>query len=382
MIVFWVAAALLSVAAAVLIVLRAARAAEHRQAEDPSLVVYRRQLGEIDDLADRGLLPEAERRSARTEAARRLLAAADAQDHAQAAPDARAALDARAATDARAAPGEGGRARGLVIALAAAAPLVALGIYLFVGSPQTPDQPFARRLKAWSADPSSLGPEQMAAVLTEIAAKHPDDAVPLVYLSHADVAAGDLTGAEQAIRKALSIDPKRGELWGLLGEILTDKAGQDGTPEAMDAFHRAIALDPSLAGPRYYLARAQIAGGDVKDGLAAWRALGASLPAADPRRPGLLAEIAAVEKTGALATAQAGQPAVDPRAMIRAMVARQAAQLEAQPDDPQGWGRLIRSYGVLGDEPRRQAALARAQALFKNRPDAWKAVENAEANAQ
>jgi cytochrome c-type biogenesis protein CcmH len=68
--------------------------------------------------------------------------------------------------------------------------------------------------------------------------------------------------------------------------------------------------------------------------------------------------------------------------MIRAMVARQAAQLQAQPDDPQGWGRLIRSYGILGDQPSQKAALARAQALFKNRPDAWRAVENAEANAQ
>src|SRR5665213_68388 len=75
MIVFWLATALLSVAVAVLIVLRAARAADLPPAEDPSLAVYRRQLSEIDDLADRGLLVQTERRSARTEAARRLLAA-------------------------------------------------------------------------------------------------------------------------------------------------------------------------------------------------------------------------------------------------------------------------------------------------------------------
>jgi cytochrome c-type biogenesis protein CcmH len=360
MIVFWVAAALLSVAVAVLIVLRAARAAEHRQVEDPSLAVYRRQLSEIDDLAERGLLPEGEQRSARTEAARRLLAAADAQT----------------------APAEGGRNRGLVIALAAGAPLIALGLYIVVGSPQTPDQPFAQRLKAWRADPSSLDPERMAAVLTKVAAEHPNDPVPLVYLSHADVAGGDLVGAEQAIRKAIGINPKRGELWGLLGEILTDKAGQDGAQDAMDAFHRALALDPSLPGPRYYLARAQIAGGDVKDGLVVWHALVAELPASDPRRADLLSQIADVEKTGALAAAQPSQPPADAQAMIRAMVARQAAQLQAQPDDPQGWGRLIRSYGILGDQPSQKAALARAQALFKNRPDAWRAVENAEANAQ
>ncbi|HZC15914.1 MAG TPA: c-type cytochrome biogenesis protein CcmI [Caulobacteraceae bacterium] len=360
MIVFWIAAALLSVAVAVFIVLRAARAAERRQAEDPSLAVYRRQLSEIDDLAERGLLPEGEQRSARTEAARRLLAAADAQTPTL----------------------QGGGNRGLVIALAAAAPLIALGLYLSVGSPQTPDQPFAQRLKAWRADPGSLDPERMAAVLTQVAAEHPGDPIPLIYLSHADVAGGDLVGAEQAVRRAIAIDPKRGELWGLLGEILTDKAGQDGTPDAMAAFRHASVLDPTLPGPRYYLARAQIAGGDVNGGLSVWRALSAELQPADRRRADLLTQIAAVEKTGALAAAPPSQPAVDPQAMIRAMVARQAAQLQAEPDDPQGWGRLIRSYAVLGDQPSRQAALARAQALFKRRPDAWRAVENAEANAQ
>jgi cytochrome c-type biogenesis protein CcmH len=137
-----------------------------------------------------------------------------------------------------------------------------------------------------------------------------------------------------------------------------------------------------LPGPRYYLARAQIAGGDVQGGLTAWRALSVDLPPSDPRRADLLTQMAAVEKTGALPSAQPAAPPVDAQAMIRGMVARLAAQLAMQPDDPQGWGRLIRSYGVLGDEPKRQAALARAQALFKDHPDAWKQVQDAMANAQ
>jgi len=358
---FWIAAALLSAAVAVLIVLRAARAADRRQAEDPSLAVYRRQLSEIDDLADRGLLPDGEQRSARTEASRRLLAAADAQTP----------------------PVEGGRNRLLVITLAGAAPLIALGVYLVIGSPQTPDQPFAARLKEWRAAPDTLDPERMAAVLQQVAAEHPRDPAPLVYLSHADLAGGDYVGAEQAVRKAITLDPNRGELWGMLGEVLTDKAGLDGTPDARAAFLRAAALDPKLPGPRYYLARAQIAGGDVKGGLAGWQALSADLQPSDPRRAELMGEIAAVEKTGALPSAQAAAAApADPQAMIRGMVARLAAQLAMQPDDPPGWGRLIRSYTILGDEPKRQAAYDRAQALFKDHPDAWKQVQDAMANAQ
>ena len=178
MIVFWVAAALLSAAVAVfVIVLRAARAADRREAEDPSLGVYRRQLSELDDLAGRGLLPQAEQRSARAEAARRLLAAADAD----------ADRRRRRAGPEPACDGLAGRRPRR---------LSALGLYLVVGSPQTPDQPFAARLKAWRADPSKLGPTEMAAVLQQvILLERPSDPAPLIYLSHADVAAGDLVAS-------------------------------------------------------------------------------------------------------------------------------------------------------------------------------------------
>jgi cytochrome c-type biogenesis protein CcmH len=361
MIVFWVAAALLSVAVAVLIVSRAQRAADRLAAEDPTLAVYRRQLAEIDDLAARGLLPQAEQRSARTEASRRLLAAAETE----AAP-----------------AGASRRNRTLVIALAAAAPLAALALYIVVGSPGMADLPFAQRLKVWRADPSRLDPERMAAVLHQVVAEHPGDPTPLVYLARAEVAAGDPASAEQDLRRALVLDPKRPELWALLGETLAMQAGDAASPAARAAFQHASDLDPSQPGPRYYIGRDQIAGGDVQGGLATWKALDARLAAADPRRAVLERQMAMVEKTGVLPSSQPQQPPIDQQALIRAMVAQLAGQLQTQPDNPQGWGRLIRSYGVLGDEPRRQAALARAQALFKDHPDAWKQVEDAEANAE
>jgi cytochrome c-type biogenesis protein CcmH len=79
MIVLWIAAALMSAACAGLIMRRAAlaRHAVGQALEDPALAVYRRQLTEVDDLAERGLIGAEDLRSAHAEAARRLLSAAD-----------------------------------------------------------------------------------------------------------------------------------------------------------------------------------------------------------------------------------------------------------------------------------------------------------------
>jgi cytochrome c-type biogenesis protein CcmH len=53
------------------------------------------------------------------------------------------------------------------------------------------------------------------------------------------------------------------------------------------------------------------------------------------------------------------------QAMIHAMVDRLAAQLEANPNDEEGWRRLARAYTVLGDTDKAQAAAERAAALAK-----------------
>jgi cytochrome c-type biogenesis protein CcmH len=364
MIAFWISAALVSAAAAALIIHRAARAVRTDGEEDPALSVYRRQLAEIDDLAERGLLLDDERRSAHTEAARRLLAAAE--DAPPPAP-----------------PSRSGRL--VIAAVAGLAPLAAIGIYLLVGSPGLPDQPFARRLTAWrAADPTTLSPEQMAAVLQLIVRERPKDPDAFFYLSRAELASGDAFSATQALQQAISLAPRRADLWSGLGETYVALAQGDVSDDAVKAFRQAAQIDPTAPAPRYYLARARIAGGDVDGGLADWRALDAALPAADPRRAGLEQEIALVARTRALPQLQSAAPeqaaAGAPqgqRAFIRSMVASLAARLQANPDDPAGWARLIRSYAVLGDRQSQDAALAKARAQFKDRPDDLRRVEQA-----
>src|SRR5580692_6464329 len=179
MIWLWIAAALVSAGLAALIVLRAARAAGSARPENPALAVYRRQMAELDELADRGLLAEGERRSVRAETGRRLLAAAG-----------RAEAKLTAARPA------------LILAAAAAVPLMAAGTYLALGAPDFPDQPFAGRVAAWrAADPASLTPPQMAAVLRGVAAERPNDPEPLHNLAIAEFESGQPLEAAQALQR-------------------------------------------------------------------------------------------------------------------------------------------------------------------------------------
>ena len=358
MIAFWISAALVSAIAAALIVHRAARALRPAGAEDASVAVYRRQLTEIDDLAERGVLPEAERRSAHAEAARRLLAAADAKAEPVKPPT---------------------RAGRIAVAVVAGlAPLAAIGVYLAIGSPQTPDQPFARRLAAWRADPSNLDPDQWVAVLQKIVREHPRDPQAYLFLARAQLTAGDAFSALQTLRAGINVDRRRGELWEALGVAEMARANGQITPDAIKDYQQAVQLDPSLPGPRYYIGRAKILGGDIDGGLADWRALDKIMPPEDWRHPGLENEIAGVEKTHGLpppVAAPTGPPA-DQQGFIRSMVAKLAGELAAHPDDPPGWARLLRSYQVLGDAEGHDAAMAKVREVFKNRPDDNKLIQD------
>jgi cytochrome c-type biogenesis protein CcmH len=376
MIAFCLAAALLSALAGALVLQRAARLAA-RPATDPTLDVYRRQLGEIDDLAERGLLAEPERRMARAEAARRLLTAAGEAGKAVISPTSKAG-------------------RMAVLAAAVIAPLLAAGLYLALGSPGTPDQPFATRLAAWRAgDPRELTPPQMAAVLQDVVKARPTDPRARLFLARAQAASGDLPSAVETLRTAVRVSPPDADLYAALGEALVEQAQGAETPEAVAAFKKTAALDPNAFSARYHLARARIMSGDVAGGLADWRAMAAQLPPGDAATVALEQRIAATEKAGRLvetpiaeAQAQSPQaaqvasaPPAQQRAMIQSMVDGLAARLKASPDDPEGWARLIRAYGVLGETDRLAAAKADAEAAFKGKPDRQKALAAALAGA-
>ena len=395
MITFSIAVALLSALAVALIVQRAFGAASQPDA-DPTLQVYRRQLSEIDDLADRGLLGEAELKAARAEAGRRLLGAAKT-------------AEAAAAVD----PGPPRISPGLRLAILAgalAAPVAAGGLYVVVGKPGLADQPFAARLKAWTqSDLRQLAPGEIAAVLQAAVSKDPNNAEPLTYLARMQLATGNVPAAAESIRKAIRLEPQDADLWSNLGVIRLDLGQGEETAPAQEAFRQAVKLDPKNPTARYHLARARITAGDVNGGLADWRALAADLPAAAPERQQLEAEIEATAKAGRLVAPKRAQPqpqqqqaeagggaevlagaltgqaqagpasgAPDPRQMVAQLEAR----MQQDPNNLAGWSRLIRSYAVLGEPDKMKQAQAKARQIFKGQPQALQAIDKAAAAPQ
>ena len=348
MITLWIAAAFLAAGAAALIVQRAALGARLGAVTDPSVDVYRRQLSEIDDLADRGLLADDERRLARAETGRRLLRAADQTPLAppRTLPPA------------------------VVMAIAAAPAIAALVLYLAVGRPGLADLPFKARIAAWRAHPELHTPPELAAVLAQVAAERPNDPEPLLRLAGLDLSLGDADGALHALRRATAIAPARSDLWDAMGEILVLKKSGDVDAGAQAVFQRVLKLEPTSVNARYYLARAAIIGGDIQGGLTQWRALLSGLAADDPRRAGLEKDIASAQATGKPApVASAAPPPAEVNGAIHAMVDGLAARLSAHPDDPQGWVRLVRAYSVLGEIGKRDAALAEARRRYAGRAD-------------
>jgi len=316
--------------------------------------VYRDQLCEVESDRERGLIGRKEAEAARIEISRRLLAA----DEREREGDATEHRDLN---------------RPILIAVALALPLLALGVYLVYGSPKLPDQPLAARLE-------DNGKEQdLEVLIARVEARlrvHPEEgegweAIAPVYMAwrrYADAA----EAYGQAVR-LLGETPKR-----LVGQGQALVLANDGivTEPARAALEKALALDAEQIQARILLIVAKEQDGKLDEAIADWKALLDKTPADSPWRKSVeqrLAEDEAKRKGGptpeAVEAAKDMSPA-DRQAMIERMVAGLAAKLETNGDDLAGWLKLVRAYSVLNKKEEAQAALGKARAQFSGNADA------------
>lgn len=396
----WAAFALMTLVAAgalLLPIVRARRVAASRAAYD--LEIYRDQLAEIERDQARGLIAGAEAKAARTEIARRALAADAAVKRETGMIE----------KDGRETPKPPRRRTPVLGLLAAgAAPLAALAIYFAIGSPGLPGHAF---MAAHVAD-GSREDAALIARLEERLKAHPEDAEGWALLARSYGTLGRFEDAAKAWREAIKRAADPTLLAGSFGEALVQASDGTVTPEAAAQFETARRVDPLDPRPRYYLGLAKAQAGESRDALQIWTDLAAISPPNAPWVPlvhqqiATLAAQAKIDPTMLAPSAEAAQlarslqasaptPGANPgpnagdvaameklspeerQARIRSMVDQLAARLESNPDDVDGWLRLGRARHVLGDEDKAVEAYARAAALAPDKLDVQAAYADA-----
>jgi cytochrome c-type biogenesis protein CcmH len=314
------------------------------------IAVYRDQLDEVERDLAAGLIGKTEAEAARVEISRRLLGAADA---AQAAPPA-----ANAAA---------WRRRAVAVASLLVLPIVAGGLYLRLGSPELASaQPVALRNVA----PAEQSVESLLAQAEAHLTRNPEDGRGWELLAPVYMRLDRYSESVAAWRNALQLLGESAELQSNLGEALTAEANGVVTADAKEAFVRAVALDETIVGARYYLGLAAEQDGQREKAAKIWRDLIAEAPAGAFWVSNVRDALARVESPSttpppapgaAQMTAVADQPPEQDAAMIHGMVDRLAARLKQDGSDLDGWVRLVRSYKVLGEAEKARAAAADAQ---------------------
>ncbi len=407
--IFWIAAILLAVglgmALARPLIRAAGGTAPDRDAFDAA--VYRDQLTEIGRDRARGTLNDDQAASARLEIERRLLSVSG-RDAAKPAPRGAAADPAAQLLNRPGGSTPGTNAPLLAAGVAVAVPVLALLLYLQIGAPGLPGQPFAdRRAPAGQVaqgEGHPAGPAESMDVLVERLAKrletNPDDAEGWSLLARSYQQLERHRDAIAALERAAATSKRDPQYVAALGEARIMAANGTVPPQARAEFEEVLKAEPKNPRARFYIALSEAQAGNLQGALDRLVAMGRETPADAPYLPMLRERIgslaqemkqdankvlalvpqptaprpplaapppsaAAQPERGPSAADIAAAQAMSPEArqqMIRGMVEGLAQRLESEPGDVEGWIKLMRAYKVQGDDKKAADAAARAAA--------------------
>ncbi|NTF06905.1 c-type cytochrome biogenesis protein CcmI [Agrobacterium rubi] len=347
---FWIIIALLTAAVALVLtypLMRSKGIAD--TAREGEVAVYRDQLAELQRERASGLIGETEAEYARAEIGRRLLAAASDKTGEASAMSPR-------------------KHNALASIVTVLLPLMGLCLYLYMGSPNTPDMPLAARLEKPGNDMN-----MMIAKAERHLAQNPDDGAGWDVLAPIYFKTMRLGDAEMAYRNAIRLQGENAPRLTGLAETLI--ATNDGVvvEDARSALEDAEKMSPGNPRVRFYLALSLEQAGKTDQARDAFAALLKESPEGAPWIPLVQAHL---QNTGGADIAAAPRPQApggpsaedvaaasnmsseDRQAMVAGMVESLDARLKENPDNFEGWMRLVRSYAMLKNDEKARQALA------------------------
>ena len=283
-----------------------------------------------------------------------------------------------------------------MLALVSTSSLVILGgvnLYAYLGTPELPSvsnlQPPTTAAPKTQDAVAGLG--QIDTLITKLEARlqaNPKDSEAWRMLGWAQFNKQNYAASAEAYVKAVEIDPANIDYRSAYAEALVQAAEGIVTPKAQSLIAEVLAKDPMNFRARFYDSLAHEQAGDQEGALDRWTALLAASPADAGWRADVVARIVNLGKamgrdvSAIVASPAPAAPIIDDAqksaiqalpegdqiAMIKGMVAKLAERLKTDPNDRDGWIKLIKSYQVLNDAAAAKDALSRALLAFTNDP--------------
>ncbi len=313
----------------------------------PSLVIYRDQLYELERDIAAGKIAGSEAHTLRTEISRRLL---QADRETNTAP---VVL----------------RQTWMPLLLTLIVPAIAIPVYLANGSPNAPDLPLRARLDG--ALENNDFDAMIAKVETHLA-QSPNDVAGWNLVAPIYAQLGQFENAATAYEQLLRLEPATAERYASLGEAMTLSNEGLVTKQAAQVLKLALGLDQNEMKATFYLGLAMKQEGKSDEARRHFERLVKITKPDTPWRNAATEALASMAKAPALTSEQmqAGEnmSPEDQTAMIRSMVDGLETRLAGNSKDLDGWLRLIRARTKLGERDRALAALAKAKTIFSSEP--------------
>ncbi|GJL97870.1 MAG: hypothetical protein DHS20C06_16870 [Hyphobacterium sp.] len=255
-------------------------------------------------------------------------------------------------------------------AIACGVMAIAILVYFVDGRPGQAGAPYeqqaALRLASSTAD---LTPAARLERVRDTLRQNEDDAAAWAelgrMLARSERELEAIGAFQRSIR--LELDP---QTLSDLGQTFINLNDGQVTPEAVSAFEAAQDMAPDLPEPAFFLGLAAYQAGDMDQAEAIWVGILARLDARDPFRV-LIAQqafqlLSQLQVDTAAIDAALSSENFDPQTRIGGMVGRLEGRVDEGGATLSDWLRLIRVYGMAGDDDGARIVLDRARETFSD----------------